>query len=183
MTSKTNIELYAAQQRLNIMIAELTAMEEEVDDQMKKYDGWPGWDTDLICEIERGDIKTAALMGEDVKGHVMRQFESMGKEILKKQEEVDKARRVVMTYDSDVQQEARDEGGLVLWHHKGLHYLRNKNNHVWWQKTGRWVGVYVEADDIIDVDVTEPDYEDTPPPLVAVEYVTWTCDKSQKCLC
>lgn len=181
MLSKTNINLDAANQRLDILIAELTMMEKDVDDQMKTYAGWPGWDTDLICEIERGDIKTAALLDEDVKGHVLRQFESMGKEILKKQGDVDRARRVVMSYECDIHREEWNKGGIVLWDYKGLHYLRNKKNHVWWQKTCRWVGVYVEAADRIDEDVTEPEYADDPP--VLLEYINWQCDKTQNCLC
>ena len=183
MSSMTNTELDKAKQRRDILVAELMAMEAEIDDQMKKYATLPGLDTDLIFEIETGDIKTAALMGEDVKGLTLRRFENMGKEILKKQGEVDNARRVVMSYEIDEHQEEWENGWLVLWHYKGQHYLRNKKNHVWWQKTGRWAGVYVETEDRIDEDVTEPDYEDEPPPLVSLEYVEWKCDKTQSCLC
>lgn len=183
MSSKTNIELDEAKRRRDILVAELTAMEAELVDQMKKCAALSGLDTDLIFEIETGDIKTAALIGEDVKGLTLRQFENMGHEIFKKQEEVDKARKVVMSYESTVHQEELDKGGIVLWHYKGHHYLRNKKNHVWWQKNGRWVGVYVETEDRIDEDVTEPEYEDEPPPLVSVEYVEWKCDKTHSCLC
>ena len=103
----------------------------------------------------------------------------MGKELLRKQEEVEKARRVAISYELDEYSTSE----LVLWHHKGHHYLRNKMNHVYWQKTGGWVGVYIEVEDRIDEDVTEPDYEDNPPPLVSLDYVEWTCDKTHSCLC
>ena len=174
-----NQEFEAAKQRLKILSAELAAMEAEVDDQMKKYAIMPGMDMEQLCEIERSDIKMAALTGEDVEGLALRRFESMGKEILKKQEEVEQARRLAMSYELDEYTTSE----LVLWHHKGRHYLRNKINQVYWQKTGRWVGVYIEAEDRIDEDVTEPEYEDNPPPLVSLDYAEWKCDKTQSCLC
>ena len=174
-----NQEFEAAKQRLKILTAELEAMETEVDDQMKKYAIMPGMDMEQLCEIERSDIKMAALTGEDVEGLALRRFEEMGKEILKKQEEIEQARRLAMSYELDESSNTE----LVLWHHKGRHYLRNKMNHVYWQKTGRWVGVYVTAEDRIDEDVTEPAYEDNPPPLVSLDYVEWKCDKMQSCLC
>ena len=175
----TNQDFEAAKQRLKILSAELAAMEAEIDDQMKKYAIMPGMDMEQLCEIERSDIKMAALMGEDVEGLALRRFESMGKEILKKQEEVEQARRLAMSYELDESSNTE----LVLWHHKGRHYLRNKMNQVYLQKTGRWVGVYVTADDRIDEDVTEPEYEDNPPPLVSLDYAEWKCDKTQSCLC
>jgi len=178
-----NQELEAAKKRLSVLVAELEAMETEVDDQMKKYAAWPGLDTDQLCEVERGEIKLAALMGENVEGLALKRFEEMGKEILRKQDEVDEARRLAMSYECDEFKDALNKSDLVLWHHKGRHYLRNKMNHVYWQKTGRWVGVYVTAEDRIDEDVTEPEYEDNPPPLVSLDYVEWKCDKTQSCLC
>ena len=143
----------------------------------------PGLDMDQLCEIEKSDIKTAALTGENVEGLALRRFESMGKEILKKEEEVERARRLVMSYELDEYKDECNNNELVLWHHKGNHYLRNKMNQVYWQKTGRWVGMYVEAEDRIDEDVAEPDYEDNPPPLVLLEYAEWKCDKTHDCLC
>ena len=179
MSSTTNSELDAAKQRLKILSAELVAMEAEIDDQMRKYAIMPGMDMEQLCELERSDIKMAALTGEDVEGLALRRFELMGKEILKKQEEVEKARKLAMSYELN----EYSTSDLVLWHYKGRHYLRNKMNQVYWQKTGRWVGVYVEADDRIDEDATEPAYEDNPPPLVSLDYAEWKCDKTQSCLC
>ena len=183
MSSTTNSELDAAKQRLKILSAELAAMEAEVDDQMKKYAIMPGMDMEQLCEIERSDIKMAALTGEDVEGLALRRFEMMGREILRKQGEVEKARRLAMSYELDEYKDESSNSELVLWHYKGHHYLRNKMNQVYWQKTGRWVGVYVEAEDRIDEDVTEPEYEHNPPPLVSLEYVEWKCNKTHSCLC
>jgi hypothetical protein len=178
-----NQELEAAKKRVSILVAELEAMEAEVDEQMKKYAAWPGLDMDQLCEVERGEIKIAALMGENVEGLALKRFEEMGKEILRKQCEVDQARRLAMSYECDEFKDECSNTELLLWHHKGRHYLRNKMNQVYWQKTGRWVGVYLAAEDRIDEDVTEPEYEDNPPPLVSLDYAEWKCDKTQGCLC
>ena len=174
-----------AKRRLGILSAELAAMEAEVDEQMKNYAAWPGWDTELVREIEKGDIKTATMLGKDVEGETLRRFEEMGKEILKKQEEVDATRREALSYELDEGStvESADSLELVLWHHKGRHYLRNKRNHVYSQTMGRWVGIYLEADDRIDETAMEPEYKDSPPPLVSLDYVEWKCDKKGLCEC
>ena len=180
-----NQELEAAKKRLSVLVAELEAMEAEVDDQMKKYAAWPGLDMDQLCEVERGEIKIAALMGENVEGLALKRFEEMGKEILRKQAEVDQARRLAMSYELDEasREKSVDSLELVLWHHKGRHYLRNRRNHVYCQKTGRWVGFYLEDWDRINLTAKEPEYKDSPPPLVSLDYVEWKCDKTQNCLC
>ena len=181
---KMTQEFEDAKRRLSILSAELAAMEKEVDEQMKNYTSWPGWDSELIREVEKGDIKTASLMGEDVEGATMRRFEGMGKEILKKQEEVEQARHNVMSYELEEQSTLeQSETELTLWHYEGRHYLRNKRNHVYWQKTGRWVGVYLEAEDRIDTTAPEPEYIDNPPPLVSLDYVEWKCNKLMGCEC
>lgn len=175
-----------AKRRLGILSAELAAMEAEIDEQMKKYVVWPGWDTEPITEMEmKNDIKTATPLGEDVEGEMLRRFEGMGREILKKQEEVDAARREAISYELDEGStvESTDSLELVLWHHNGHHYLRNKRDHVYSQKTGRWVGIYSEPDHRIDETAVEPEYNDSPPPLVALDYLEWTCDKKGLCEC
>ena len=93
------------------------------------------------------------------------------------------ANQLIMTYECDANQEDWRNGNLVLWHYKGRHYLRNKENHLRLQKTRVWAGIYVEDEDRIDETATEPEYEDEPPPLVSLRHVEWQCDKTQGCLC
>jgi hypothetical protein len=175
-----------AKRRLGILSAELAAMEAEIDEQMKKYVVWPGWDTEPITEMEmKNGIKTATPLGEDVEGEMLRRFEGMGREILKKQDEVAAARREAISYELDEvsSTNSADLLELVLWHYNGRHYLRNKKNHVYCQKTGRWVGVYLETEDRINETAVEPEYKDSPPPLVALDYVEWKCNKKGHCEC
>ena len=174
------IALKTATDRLAILSYELKAMEAELDNQIDAYKGRVEWDIELSLEIERADIKTAALMGETVREYDARHFKQLQTELLHKRQVVECANNVVRSYEVDIDQYYWDKGELVLWHHNGYHYLRNKNNHVYWQKSGLWAGVYKEDCDFIDTAVVEPQQ---PSPRVSVNYVEWKCDKTTNCHC
>ena len=169
------MELEEATRRLNIVSAELEIMEKEVDDQMKKY-------TDPRWTVESDDSKTVD-ENCSIEEDVLRMFEEMGKEILRKQNEVETARRIVVSCEADNYTSNWDNNELVLWHYNGYHYLRNKKNYVYWQKSGKWAGIYLESEDRLDETAPEPDYDIEPPPLVLMEHVEWKCNKRMGCLC
>ena len=166
--------------RLAVLSDELKAMEAELDNQMDAYKGRIEWDIELLLEIERADLRAAALNGENVQEYDARQFKELHAELLQKRQLVENAKNVVRSYEVDIYQYYWNIGDLVLWHHKGYHYLRNNKNHVYWQQSGRWAGVYNEDSDLIDNSVTEPQQ---PSPRVSVNYIEWKCDNTTNCHC
>jgi len=159
----SNFSIFALENtknRLNILQAELLLMIEEKDNFAE------------ACRNAESNLINKGLLNVE--------FAKMENEIKNKQEEIDRVKRVVMSYECDVHKEFWQNGELVLWNHKGRHYLRNNKNYVYSQNPIKWIGIYKEVDDIIDVDTTEPDEM---PPLVSTIYLEWKCDKSIDCLC
>lgn len=146
--------------RLNILKAELLLM---IDEKNNFANDCAKADSNLIN-----------------KGLLNLEFVNMENEIKNKQDQIERVKRVVMSYEYDLYREFWDNGELVLWDHKGLHYFRNNKNHVYSQNPIKWIGVYVEAEDMIDMDAEEPDEM---PPLVSTIYLDWSCDKTTDCLC
>ena len=113
----------------------------------------------------------------------LKMFEQWGTEMLSKQGEVEFAKRVVISCEVGRYNKNWDNNELVIWHYNGYHYLRNKNNYVYWQNSGKWAGMYIEDEYRLDEDAAEPDFVNEPPPLVSVEIVEWKCNKRMGCRC
>ena len=173
--SNTIMELEEAIRRLNIVSAELAMMEKEIDDQMKKY-------MDENNEMPWNTVVTATTT-TTATADVLKMFEQWGNEMLSKQGEVELAKRVVISCEVGKYKTNWDNNELVIWHYNGYHYLRNKNNYVYWQNSGKWAGMYIEDEYRLDEDAAEPDFVNEPPPLVSVEIVEWKCNKRMGCRC
>ena len=127
------MELEEAIRRLNIVSAELAMMEKEIDAQTKKYmyeNNEIPWSTVTTATTTATATATATTAKA---ADALKMFEQWGNEMLSKQGEVEFAKRVVISCEVGRYNKNWDNNELVIWHYNGYHYLRNKNNYVYWQ--------------------------------------------------